>query len=108
MSVMSWIPPATAEPKYSEWDVENEGRWRFVGSIPPDGRPLYYNHHTQTIHRGNVDHEAERLVPDERPSWEMNPEETLGQFLERVGEETGIDSLSEFARDHLEDDGTED
>lgn len=100
---MSWMPPATAEPKYSEWDVENDADWSYLGTTPAAGRPVFFNHQTENIHRGVVDDGAERLVPHDEPSWELNPEETLGQSLERIGEEIGWESLSEFARDHLED-----
>lgn len=100
---MTWIPPAARAPGYSEWGTEPEGDWEYLGTVPQEDAPMLYNVETGFVHRALVDHERERLTPEDESTWELDPEETLGEFLERVGQDVGWESLSEFARDHLED-----
>jgi hypothetical protein len=64
---------------------------------------VFYETGTETLFSGEVDRDGELIVPTPDGELDLAPGETLGQVLERVGEEMGWDSFSAFARDHLED-----
>lgn len=106
---MSWIPPATIESEYSadDWRLDTDEDYEFLGERAGDGRPVFFDSDTNSVYLADVDEAAQRVIPDTDGDGELNPGETLGEYLERIGEETGWDSLSQFAREHLEDDDTQ-
>jgi len=77
-------------------DEPDEDRHRLHGGV-------FYDEGTGTLFSGEVDEDEEQVVPVPDTEVDLEPGETLGEALERVGEQTGWDSLSVFAREHLED-----
>lgn len=98
---MSWIPPTSNTSAYSEYEVRGGEDYEYLGTTD-DGAPVLYDQSEGTVHRGEVDGSDTMLIPDTEPSWDIQPQETVGEFLERVGESVGWDSLSQFAREHLD------
>lgn len=96
---MSWKPPS-ADARFENWSVEEDHE--LLGTVADEDSPALYDADTDRVFRGQVDPDAEHLTPNTEAALD-EAEESLGEFLERVGEETGWDSLSEFAQDHLED-----
>jgi hypothetical protein len=93
-----------AGPNYEGWTVANDRETQYLGLARGD-TPMLYEPSTNRLYEGNLDRENERIVPREETERELNPEETLGEALESIGERTGWDSLSSFADEHLTDDG---
>lgn len=90
-------------PNYDDWPVESDSRTEYLGLVG-GGSPMLYEPSTNRIYEGRIDDENERLVPKTDTERELNPEETLGETLEDIGEKTGWDSLSSFADEHLTED----
>lgn len=68
------------------------------------GTNVFYHPERSTFYR--TEHDAERdehtVVPESER--ELQPEETLGEAIEEIGDRTGWESLSEWAEEHLTDD----
>ncbi|WP_435077989.1 hypothetical protein [Halococcus sp. AFM35] len=92
-------------PNYEGWTVANDRKTEYLGLARGD-TPMLYEPSTNRLYEGNLDRENERIVPREETERELDPEETLGEALESIGEKTGWDSLSSFADEHLTDDGS--
>jgi len=104
-----------ASHDYDDWPVQGRDNsdvafvGRTVADQPGDesgglSGSVFYDTGTETLFSGDVDRDGERIVPTPDGEFDLAPGETLGEALERVGEETGWDSLSAFAQEHLEDD----
>lgn len=52
-----------------------------------------------------ADETEKRITPKEDTERSFDAEESVGEAIELFGEEVGWDGLSEWAREHLEDDG---
>jgi len=109
------MPPASHSYEYDDWPVQGreDSDVAYVGQTVADqsgndpggiSGSVFYDVGTGTLFSADVDRESEQIVPAPDTELDVSPGETLGEALERVGEETGWDSLSEFAQDHLEDD----
>jgi len=96
--------PGTSPP-YDEWPVSDpeHSEREHLGVTGHEEQMVMVDKATSDIYVANVDHEAERIGNPKQSEWEVLPDESLGEFLERVGDEHGWEWLSEFARDHLED-----
>jgi hypothetical protein len=97
----------SAEPNYDEWTVANNRETEYLG-LARGSTPMLYEPSTNRMYEGNLDRENERIVPREGTERELDPEETLGEALESIGEKTGWDSLSSLADEHLTDDDGDD
>lgn len=106
------------DPKYDNWPIEGTtgatGEDSTIGLIGYQrGQPSYpvlYQPDDDAIYQGEIDEENERIVPVEDSARRLESDETLGDVIEELGDEIGWDSLSEFAREHMQDDdrGTDD
>lgn len=119
--------PAEDRSRYADWDVQRatpedddgtrerlvqeyragmadeEDDWfGYVGQTD-EGGPLVYAPHESALYRGEVDEDEERVVLREENRHDVD-DESIGEHLERLGEEHGWTWLSSFARDHLEGD----
>lgn len=97
-------PESEYEQGYDEWTVEDEGRGEdlaYVGFADGYG-PIFHASSEGALYGGRVDEENERLVPDGEAIG-ASPSDTVGDALERLGEEAGWRSLSEYGR-KLQDD----
>lgn len=88
--------------KYEDWPVEGErdDEAKYVGMVEGGGA-WFYNEENHSLFERELDRDDRRLLPasDEQS---IPHEETLGEAVERLGDELGWDSLSDFARKHLE------
>lgn len=100
---MSWIPGATISDQHQQWNRERgDDEPRLLGTVSDTGATAYYVPGARTVEAGKIDENGELQRADDGESWALEAEEELGEFLERVGEERGWDSLSDWAREHLE------
>lgn len=100
---MSWIPGATISDQHQQWNRERgEDQPRFLGTVADTGATAYYVPNDRSVETGDIDENGELQRKEDGESWTVEAEEELGEFLERVGEEQGWDSLSDWAREHLE------
>jgi len=92
-----------AHEKDSAWTLENRqvSGVEFLGTRD-DGTPAYYDRNEHVTFEGEVDHDEQRVRPTNERS--LDAEQKLGEVLEEVGDATGWESLSEFARKRSEDD----
>jgi hypothetical protein len=113
--VEATMSPTSHDYAFDDWPVQgrDDTDVTFVGRTDAEGSAehryalhggVFYDGETHTLFSGDVNEDDERIVPVPDAEVDLEPGETLGEALERVGEQTGWDSLSEFARDHLEDD----
>lgn len=87
------------DPNYADWSVEGRSETTYVGQM-------------EGVHHGIFDEKTGDLLRAEPKAGTFEPvetldsstEETLGERIERLGEQIGWESLSEFAREHLERD----
>ena len=93
---------AAANRKYEDWPVEGEhdDEAKYVGMVEGGGA-WFYSEENHSLFERELDRDDRRLLPasDEQS---ISDEETLGEAVERLGDELGWDALSDFARKHLE------
>ncbi|MCU4800129.1 hypothetical protein OB920_07075 [Halobacteria archaeon HArc-gm2] len=83
--------------------ADEESDWfGYVGQTD-EGGPLIYAPHESSLYRGEVDEDEERVVLREENRHDVD-DESLGEHLERLGEEHGWTWISSFARDHMDAD----
>lgn len=100
---MSWIPGATISEEHQQWNRKRpEDRPRFLGTVSGGATPAYYVPGDHRVETGDLDRNGDLERDPDGESWTLEAEEEVGEFLERIGEERGWDSLSEWAREHLE------
>lgn len=85
---------------HREDDVE------FVGSTTK-GNPMFFDTATRSVFEGEYDEADETVVDVPETERELEPRETLGETLEDLGDDLDWDSLSEFAREHVQRDEDE-
>ncbi|WP_227376500.1 hypothetical protein [Haladaptatus halobius] len=92
-------------PEYVTWNIDHDeyNRAEYVG-VMGEGHPVFYDPEKRSTFRGRAHPEDERITPVEGSEESLGVEETVGEAIERLGEKTGWESLSEFAREHLESD----
>lgn len=96
------------DPRFDDWPLQDkeDADIEWLGLAGGTGGsvavPAFYEPETNTVYRGEVDEENERIVPTEKRR--LDDGESLGDHIESLGEELGWESLSEFARDHLDAD----
>jgi hypothetical protein len=75
----------------------------YVGSLRRGGTAVatFYDARERRLVEREFDHETER-VTDTLAERDIEAGESLGRLLGEIGEETGWDSLSEFAREHFD------
>lgn len=115
---MTWNKDSV-EPEFTDnrrdapgdWLVEGyaEGEATYLGGVSGEGNAtrtaVVYDDREEVVFEADVDEDEQRYVPREGTERELGPSETLGDVLEDLGDRLDRDSLSEFARAHLEDDG---
>lgn len=89
------------EDEYNSYNQVSTDK-KFVGQPSDLGEPAYYDTESHSVQTGYLGEDDEAVPAEEGESWELDAEQELGEFLETVGEDHGWESLSEFARDHLE------
>ncbi|MCU4740528.1 hypothetical protein [Natronoglomus mannanivorans] len=112
-------------PRYDGWPVEgydetDGSETSYVGMAGPIGdtgaggsMAVVYDEDANTIFEATVDEERHRLVPEsgtERELTAVSPDDSdnpIGDALEDLGDRFDWDSLSEFARERLQDTETD-
>lgn len=99
---------------FDDWPVEGtgeddvaaaEGRMTSANVVGASATSVVlYDEEAQRVFEAEPDETNRRLVPKEGTERELDPSETLGDALEDLGERLEWDSLTEFARDRLQDD----
>lgn len=96
--------PERETPQYNEWDIKDYSRKEmdYLGTASY-GVPYFHHADSSTIYEGSVDDTKEQIRLREDTAHEIEPGKTLGETIESIGEQTGWESLSEFAQEHLPD-----
>lgn len=80
----------------------------FLGLMNPDDETgttaVLYDDRTSTVFQADVDEDEQRLVPREDTERELESTDRLGETLEEYGDQLEWNSLSEFARERLQND----
>jgi len=90
--------------QFDTWPVGREDEsygYQYLGTR--NSLPIVYDPDNHSVMEGRIEEARERIFPDRDTEEEIHHEDSLGEYLERVGDEHGWESLSEFAREHLED-----
>ncbi|WP_293030885.1 hypothetical protein [Natronococcus sp.] len=89
----------------AKFDEHSEDDVEYVGSTA-EGTPMFFDTASRSVFEGEYDDE-ETVV--DRPGSERELEEraSLGETIETLGDELGWESLSEFAREKVQDDGSD-
>lgn len=89
------------DAEFDNYPIEDKSKKNveWIGTIAGGSAPHLYEEHTNTIYETEIDEEAELVIPKNPHPLEGK---SLGEYIEEIGEERGWDSLSEFARKHLE------
>lgn len=96
-----------------DWLIEGyaEGEATYLGGVHSEGEEtrtaLIYDDREEVVFEADVDEDEQRYVPREGTGRAIGPSETFGDVLEDLGDRLDWDSLSEFARGHLKEDGRE-
>lgn len=92
--------PERENPRYNEWTIKDYDRkeMNYLG-VAGHGTPYFHHDESDTIYEGNVDNTKRQIRLTEHDSGSG----TLGGTIESIGEQTGWESLSEFAQEHLSD-----
>ncbi|MFB6081799.1 MAG: hypothetical protein ABEJ67_03155 [Halanaeroarchaeum sp.] len=99
---MSWIPSEREPPAYRDWNVESDEDRVLVGTTGDDS-PLFFDPERGDLYVGYVNRDGKHLEPDDDPLPFVDPDASLADALERVGEELGLTWLSAFARERVDD-----
>ncbi len=89
----------------AKFDEHSEDDVEYVGSTA-EGTPMFFDTASRSVFEGEYDDE-ETVV--DRPGSERELEEraSLGETIETLGDELGWESLSEFAREKVQNDGSD-
>ena len=94
--------PGGFEHEFDEWNI-NDDRYQDASFVGARGAsPVFYAPSSRSLFEGTVDEENRRITPREDTQQTLDAEESIGEAIERFGEEVGWDGLSEWAREHLE------
>jgi hypothetical protein len=95
-----------ANREYEDWPFEGDrpDDAQYVGTAQAGGNAWFYSEGSDRLFASEADEGDQRLLPasDEQT---VREGESLGEAVERLGDELGWESLSTFARKHLERDG---
>jgi hypothetical protein len=86
---------------YDNFPIEGKSHSdvEWVGTMQGgSGAPHLYEEHTNQIYESEVDEDSGTIIPKNPQSL---GDDSLGDYIDRVGQEHGWESLSEFARQHL-------
>ena len=94
-----------ANREYEDWPFEGDrpDDAQYVGTSQAGGNAWFFSEKGDQLFAGEPDEDGGRLLPasDERT---VREGESFGEAVERLGDELGWESLSAFAREHLERD----
>ncbi|WP_255168544.1 hypothetical protein [Natrononativus amylolyticus] len=102
---MPYDPTDRGEASKS-FDHHDERHTRFVGSMQ-SGKPLYFDEDTRSFFEGEYDDETNTVFDTAETERELSPRESVGDALESLGDSLEMESLSEFAREHVKDEASE-
>jgi hypothetical protein len=96
-------PDRPIDPKYDGWPIEGEEghSYQYVGTTD-DGRTILVDTADGLLADATVDETRQVLSPD--LGTERDLTDDVGEYVEAFADEHGIDRLSAFAREHLDDD----
>ncbi|AGB37705.1 hypothetical protein [Natronococcus occultus] len=85
----------------AKFDEHSEDDVEYVGATS-EGTPMFFNTASRSIFEGEYD--GKETVVD-RPGTERELEDraSVGEMIENLGDELGWESLSEFGREHADD-----
>ena len=95
--------------EYDNWPVEGtkgeDTEWLDVSGVTGDvsDAPALYQPADGIVYGTEADEENRRLISDREMEWEVETDDAVGEVIEEIGETVGWVSLSEYARDHLND-----
>ena len=95
--------------EYDNWPVEGtkgeDKEWLDVSGVTGDtsGALALYQPTEGVVYGTKADEENRRLTSDRETEWEVETDDAVGEVIEEIGETVGWVSLSEYARDHLND-----
>jgi hypothetical protein len=96
---------AAANRNFEDWPFEGDrpDDAQYIGTAQAGGNAWFYSEDGDQLFAGEADEANRRLLPtsDERT---VRESESFGEAVERLGDELGWESLSAFAREHLERD----
>jgi hypothetical protein len=92
-----------------EWEIAAEDDrpvelLGFAGEESETGGAFVYDAAMESVYEAETNTEEGEVVLDESSARSLDTEEELGEVIEDIGERLGWEGLSEFAREHLEDD----
>ena len=89
------------EVSYDDWPVSTSSdHIQYVGLYGgQDGSPVFYDPEKDAVYEGELDRESERIVAGDEPDDDFDPGETIGEYVHRVGDGIGWESLSEFGEE---------
>lgn len=94
--------PGGFEHEFDEWNVDDD-RYRNVSFVGTRGAsPVFYAPSSESLFEARADETEKRITPKGDTERSIDAEESIGEAIERFGEEVGWDGLSEWAREHLE------
>lgn len=100
-------PPGGFEHEFDEWGIDDD-RYQDVSFVGFRGAsPVFWAPSSRSLFEARADETEKRITPKEDTERTFDAEESIGEAIERFGEEVGWDGLSEWAREHLEDDSEE-
>lgn len=97
--------------RYDDWPVrgydEDERAVAYLGATgeatgPGTETAILYDERAHSIFEADIDEDERRFVPEPDTERELTPSETLSEVLTDLGDRLDSDSLSAFAREHLE------
>ncbi|MFC4987509.1 hypothetical protein [Saliphagus infecundisoli] len=104
---------------YDSWPIADQGETttgsgHYLGTFGAAGGTgaggtgvLVYDEERETVFEADVDEEERRLIPREDTERDVDDSGGLGGVIEDLGDSLGLDSLSEFAEERLQDDDRE-
>ena len=97
---LSYAPSgADRFPDYEFQDYERDDV-QYIGDDKT--QPYFYSEPDDKVFAAKVNEDMKRLEPAPETERSVGAKEELGEVLEEVGEATGWESLSDWAREHLE------
>lgn len=93
---------------YQEYEVADEERRgsEYLGTVS-SGVAMFYHPDSNSVFEGEPDDDERSIRPVRESERSLDDGESIGDAVERIGDELGWDGLSEFAADHLGADETD-
>lgn len=86
-----------------DWTIDHSESLRYLGTTDDGQTAAFYHADEHAVYHGDLDYDERTVTAHDESAHSLDASDSLGRFLEDVGDETGWDSLSEFAENHLED-----